>query len=265
MGRQTGLIKVSGNIGGVSFYRSNGEDLARVANGPSKEKIQNGDNFARTRENNSEFGGSATAAKALRLAFASGIVTMADNKLVSRLTAFFKDICSKGSGTRGQRSIELSKNMAALEGLEFNAKVAFGSVFNAPYTLIPDPGRMQADFTSDPFMPQTYIKAPAGATHFRLSMTLSGVSDYVYNATSGKYEPTDAPSGKLTKADAGIIQPLKATAPVVIKLGCIYPAGSKIDPTASSVLALGIEFFQEIGGIDYSLAQGNSMKIIKVF
>ena len=49
MGRQVGLIKVSGNIGGVSFYKSNGEDLARVANGPSKDKIQNDDAFIRTR------------------------------------------------------------------------------------------------------------------------------------------------------------------------------------------------------------------------
>jgi hypothetical protein len=42
MGRQVGLIKIKGNIGGVSFYKSDGQDLARVANGPSKEKIQCG-------------------------------------------------------------------------------------------------------------------------------------------------------------------------------------------------------------------------------
>lgn len=265
MGRQTGLIKVSGNIGGVSFYRSNGEDLARVANGPSKEKIQNDENFVRTRENNSEFGGSATAAKSLRLAFASNVLTMADNKLVSRLTAFFKELCSKGTGIRGQRPIELSRNMATLEGLEFNNKVSFGSVFNAPYSLTLDPARIKADLTTAPFQPQTYIKAPSGATHFRVSMTLSGVSDYVYNAATGKYEPTDAASGKLTKADAGRIEPLNPTSPVSINLSCAYPGTPVMGATASSVLAVGIEFFQQIGSVDYGLHQGNSMKIVKVF
>ena len=57
MSRQTGLIKLTGNIGGISFYKLGGEDLARVANGPSKERIEKDPSFVRTRENNMEFGG----------------------------------------------------------------------------------------------------------------------------------------------------------------------------------------------------------------
>jgi hypothetical protein len=265
MGRQTGLIKVSGNIGGVSFYRSNGEDLARVANGPSKEKIQSDDNFIRTRENNSEFGGSATVAKALRLAFASDVLLMADNRLASRLTAFFKDICTKGAGTRGQRPIVLSANMSALENLEFNNKLSFGSVFNAPYTISTVPTRDKATFAATAFNPQTYIKAPTGATHFRVGMTMSVVSDYAYNTSTGKYEATDPDSGKLTKADAGIIQPLNPVAPVPINLVCSLPPAPVLTATMSVVLGLGIEFYQQVGGVDYHLAQGNCMKIVKVF
>jgi hypothetical protein len=265
MGRQTGLIKVSGNIGGVSFYRSNGQDLARVANGPSKEKIRNDENFIRTRENNSEFGGSATIAKSLRLAFASDVLTMGDNKLVSRLTAFFKEICSKGTGIRGQRPIELSANKSALQNLEFNNKVSFASVFNAPYVLTLDPNRTQADFSTPAFMPQTFIKAPAGATHFGVRMTLSLVSDFAYNASTGKYEATDAALDKLTKADAGIIQPLNPALPTIINLSCALPGPPVMTLTVSAVLGLGIEFYQKVGGIDYHLAQGNCMKIIKVF
>jgi len=72
MSKQMGLIKLKGNIGGISFYKSGGEDLARVANGPSKERIANDATFQRTRENKTEFGGAATAAKALRM----GLVTV---------------------------------------------------------------------------------------------------------------------------------------------------------------------------------------------
>ena len=59
MSKQKGLIKLEGNIGGISFYVSDGEYLARMANGPSKERIANDPAFKRTRENNKEFGGSA--------------------------------------------------------------------------------------------------------------------------------------------------------------------------------------------------------------
>lgn len=265
MGRQVGLIKIKGNIGGVSFYKSDGQDLARVANGPSKEKIQNDPNFVRTRENNSEFGGSASVAKALRLAFANDVVTMGDNRLTSRLTAFFKDLCAKGTGIRGQRPIELSLNKASLEGLEFNKKLAFGSVFNAPYTITTDPNRTQADITTGAFNPLTFVHAPAGATHFKVSMTLSVISDYVYNTATGKYEATDADGAKLTKADAGIMMALSSITPQTVTLSCQLPASATITPTMSVVLAMGIDFYQHVGSIDYQLAQGNCMKIVKVF
>lgn len=265
MGRQVGLIKIKGNIGGVSFYKSDGQDLARVANGPSKEKIQNDPNFVRTRENNSEFGGSATVAKSLRLAFASDVVTMGDNRLTSRLTAFFKDLCAKGTGIRGQRPIELSAHKASLEGLEFNKKLAFGSVFNAPYTITTSSSRDQADITTSAFNPLTFVHAPAGATHFKVSMTLSVISDYVFNTATGKYEATDADGAKLTKADAGIMMALSSTTPQTVSLSCLLPATTPITATMSVILAVGIDFYQQVGSVDYQLAQGNCMKVVKVF
>jgi len=41
MSKQKGVIKLVGNIGGMSFYTSNGEYLARTAGGPTKERISN--------------------------------------------------------------------------------------------------------------------------------------------------------------------------------------------------------------------------------
>ena len=71
MSKQKGLIKLEGNIGGISFYSSDGEHLARMANGPSKERISKDPAFKRTRENNMEFGASAKVSKAFRLALAT--------------------------------------------------------------------------------------------------------------------------------------------------------------------------------------------------
>ena len=265
MGKQVGLIKVSGNIGGVSFYKSNGEDLARVANGPSKDKIQNDASFVRTRENNSEFGGSASIAKSLRLAFASSMLTMADNRMVSRLTAVFKDICSKSLLIRGQRPIVLSTNRTVLNNLEFNNKLSFGSVFNAPYVVTNNAGRTQGTVTIAAFQPQTFINAPSGATHFRLIGAIGVVSDFTFNTATKNYEATDPALNTLNGIAYGTMTALNSATPVNFTLVASLPGTPTMTASASGVLCLGIEFYQRVGATDYLLAQGNAMKIVSVF
>jgi hypothetical protein len=265
MGRQVGLIKVSGNIGGVSFYKSDGQDLARVANGPSKEKILNDDNFIRTRENNSEFGGSATVGKSLRLSLATSVQTMGDKRIASRLTALFKDICSRSTGTRGQRPIAISTNRTMLENLEFNDKLAFSSVFNAPFTYTNNTQRTQGTVTVPAFQPQTFIHKPSGATHFRLIASIGVLSDFVYNASTQKYEPSDPALDKLGAVSYGAITALNSATPVNFSLVAALPGTPTMTATVSIAQCLGIEFYQRIGTIDYLLAQGNCMKIVKMF
>jgi hypothetical protein len=265
MGRQVGLIKIKGNIGGVSFYKSNGEDLARVANGPSKDKILNGDNFVRTRENNAEFGGSASIAKALRLALATNLHTMADNRLVSRLTAIFKEICSRSLLTRGQRPIVLSTNRTLLNNLEFNIKLSFGSVFNAPFVVTNNAGRTQGTITIAAFQPQTFINAPTGATHFRLITAVGAVSDYQFNTSTKHYEATDPLLNSLNGVAYGAITALNSATPVTFTLVASFPGTPTMTATASVAQCLGIEFYQRIGTIDYLLAQSNCMKVVNVF
>ena len=265
MGRQVGLIKVSGNIGGVSFYRSNGEDLTRVANGPSKDKIQNDDNFVRTRENNSEFGGSATTGKSFRLSLATSISTMGDRLITSRLTALFKDICNRSTGTRGQRPITVSTNRTLLENLEFNNKLAFASVFNAPFTFTNTPARTSGTITVPAFQPQTFIHAPSGATHFRLIGAIGVLSDFVYNVTTQKYEASDPTLDKLGAVAYGAVTALNSPTPVTFSLVVALAGTPMMTATVSVLQCLGIEFYQRVGAVDYLLAQGNCMKVVKVF
>jgi hypothetical protein len=265
MGRQVGLIKVSGNIGGVSFYKSNGQDLARVANGPSKDKIQNDNNFVRTRENNSEFGGSATAGKSLRLSLATSISTMGDKRITSRLTALFKDICSRSTGTRGQRPITVSTNRTLLENLEFNDKQGFASVFNAPFTFTNNTGRTQGTITIAAFAPQTFIHAPTGATHFRLVASIGVLSDFVYNTSTQKFEATDPTLDKLGAVTYGTITALNSATPVTFSLVVALGGTPTMTATSNVLQCLGIEFYQRVGTVDYLLAQSNCMKVVKVF
>lgn len=52
MTKQSGLIKVQGNLDGVSFYKMKGQNYARMAGGVSKDRIQHDPAYQRTREAN---------------------------------------------------------------------------------------------------------------------------------------------------------------------------------------------------------------------
>ncbi|MBO9154430.1 hypothetical protein ACFOTA_19610 [Chitinophaga sp. GCM10012297] len=65
MARQTGLIKLKGSIGNVTFYTTVAGDLARQKGGVDAERIATDPAFQRTRENGSEFGRAGLAAQFL--------------------------------------------------------------------------------------------------------------------------------------------------------------------------------------------------------
>ncbi len=265
MSKQLGVIKLKGNIGGISFYQSEGVHLARLANGPSKERIAGDTAFQRTRENNAEFGGSATAAKALRTALASVLGTMADSRLAARLTQLFKQLNTLGTGTRGQRGITLSTHKPMLVGLEFNSKQSFSSLFSAPFTTVMNVDRNQGTITVAAFMPANFISMPSGATHFRLVQALGTVSDYVYNNLTKAYEPFDPVMNSLGAVTYSAYTPLVAAAPLTLNLVTALAGAPKPGVQISVVQCLGIEFYQQQGGVNYLLAQGNALKVVAVF
>lgn len=264
MSKQTGLIRLDGKIGGISFYKLGGEDLARIANGPSKDKIQNDANFKRTRENNNEFGGSAIVAKALRLAFANILPTMADSRLTSRLVKLLKEINLKGTGTRGERPFKLTDNEVMLLNFELNKNTSLGSVFNSPFSYSNVTARNEASVVIPAFVPGNYVEAPSGATHFRVVMSIGVLSDYAFDPASKRYEPLDANSNLMNTTVYSNVFALNDPS-----VSATLTATLNGSPTLSGdqvvIQMLGIEFFQRIGTTDYLFAQGNAMKIINVF
>ena len=264
MSRQKGIIKLDGTIGGISFYSSGGQDLARMATGPSKERIAKDQAFQRTRENNSEFGGSAKAGKALRLAMGGLLQTMGGTGIVAELTAIFKSINLKSPGVRGQRQIKLSANRNMLKNVEFNSKVRFSSVFSAPYTISMNATRNEATVVIEGFMPTNALHIPSGATHFNVICGVGIMSDYVYDPTTNTYEPAqplqDSQGANISSSALPINQ---AVAPLTLVV--TVDAVPTVNAACSSVVTLGIEFYQEVSGQLYIFAQDNAMKVIGVF
>ncbi len=263
MSKQKGLIKLEGNIGGISFYSSDGEHLARMANGPSKERISKDPAFKRTRENNMEFGASAKVSKAFRLALATVLQSMAGRYLTSRLTKLFKIINLKGTGTRGERPIELSAFKDDLKNFDLDKKTNLSSVFGAPYTTAINGDKNEVTVTIPSFIPDTFINAPVGATHFKLVLATGAVSDYQYNSGTNGYEAIDPGQNGLSAIEYGTITALGST-PATFTLVATFAGSPVIAPVVSVVQCLGIEFYQEVSGDFYAFAQDNAMKVIEV-
>lgn len=267
MAKQVGLLKYSGTMGGVSHYKMKGldGDFARLAGGPTKEQIDNAPEFARTRENMSEFGGSAANAKALRVGLASLLGTMGDSRLAGRLTKVFKEINLEGMGPRGQRPIELANHGYKLEGFNFDRDIPFDSVFNAGYNVSTAPTRDSSDITINPFNPIDLVNAPTGATHFRLINAIVVVSNYKYIITSKKYEPVDTINNSLSAVEYSSYLPVDIDIPTPTVLTATLPGAPTLGPEVSVVQCIGIEFYQEVNGSYYLFSSDNAMKVELTF
>lgn len=264
MSKQKSLIRLEGTLGGIAFYKSGGEDLARMANGPSKSKIEHDPAFVRTRENNREFGGAAVAGKAFRSVFAEAVRGAGDRYLTARLTQLFKRICLLGAGARGQRSITPSAHHELLEGLEFNRHQPLTSIFNAPFTVTASAARNEASIAIADTAPALYMAPPAGASHYRLTLVMGSLADFVYDDSTRSYVPFDASQSGLSASAVSALLPLQTAGPNPVDLTVAFAGAPTLTADVSVIVCLGIAFYQEVNGTPYPLAQGNAMQVVAV-
>lgn len=268
MARQIGAVKYRGTLGEVRHFKIKGLKgfYAGLKGGPSKEQILNDPAFQRTRENMSEFGGSATAAKAVRVGLAQLMGQMSDSRVAGRLTRVMKKInLEDTAGVRGQRSIFVSTNRQQLTGFNFNKTTNFDSVIYAPFTLTNNVDRDTSTLTFDAFNPMNFVNAPSGATHFRIVNAISVISDYEFNTDSGVYEPVEDGLNELNAVEYSGYLALSddITTPLVIEAQL---AGSPtLTADVSVINSIGIEFYQQVGSEYYIFNQGNALKIQTIF
>jgi hypothetical protein len=265
MAKQKGIIKIKGSLGGITFYQSNGQDLSRTTNGPSKSKINNDPAFARTRENNQEFAGATAAGKALRMGLVQDFDEMADTIATARIMKMCKAAMSRAAGVRGQRPFQPVTFKDVFVNFPFSEAVSFDSIFLAPYSTVVNAGRTQVTMTIPDFNAGNSIHAPSGATHFKVINLISVLSQYTFNTTTKKYEATDAANNtKNGFAASGFIPLGTSVGAVTTIVAAITPAPVMI-PVSALISCVGIEFYQLVSGTQYLLASSNAMKIKDVF
>lgn len=248
MAKLTGLIKLEGTIEDLTFYRTSDGYIARKNLPISADRIATDPAFIRTRENMAEFSRAGKGSKLMREAFYVQLKAASDKRTTSRLTReLMRVIKADAVNGRGLRNL-VDGEKTLLEGFEFNATAKLGTTFFAPYATAINRVSGEVTVTVPAFVPVNSVVAPAGATHFRIN---SAVASFDFETES--YEVDSASSATLAWDGT-------ATAPLTLTSNLTAAS------TGAILLVLGIEFFQEVNGTNYSLSNGafNALTIVAV-
>jgi len=248
MPRYSSLFKVEGSLGEVNFYKSEDGYYMRTKGGVSKNRINNDPAFARTRENNREFGNSAESGKLLRRAIIDLMADAKDSKVSSRLTQKMALVKNQDLvSTRGQRKVSegiaTPEGRALLKGFDFNRHAVLTAVLRSDYALNTATGEVEIAN----FVPLQRLATPEGATH----VTFSGAFLNLDFATTAKD----------LQLSNEVNLPINGTASTVTLTPAGVPAG-----TGQDFYFLKVAFFQEINGVQYPLNNGayNALQLLEV-
>jgi hypothetical protein len=262
MARNNSFIKLEGTLDGLTFYNKDGQNLVKTKNQVSKNRIMNDPAYRRTRENMQEFGGAAKCSKAFRESFSGISRLVGDTYLSARLTGRIRGIVPNGAGLRGERNINLVDNLESLIGFNFNVSKPFDTQFNAP-SVGPDITAPKdkvswsiADFNTD-----TYVRAPEGATHFKLALAAGYVSNYEWDATLKSYEPVEDHPNAVGVVEYSNAIALGGMVGSATSFNIDLAAFAPVPVTTALFAGTAIVFYQMVNGDLYELAQGHSMKI----
>jgi len=249
MARQTGIIKIKGTIGDLSFLKTQDGHLVREKGGISAKRMRSDPAFRRTRENGSEFGMATAAGKLLRRALHQHLQQSADNRITSRLVQLLMQVKNYDSvSVRGQRNVGTGILEPAakeiLKGFNFNNRSSLNMVLVKPFSV----DELTGTFEIPSLVPINDIKSPEGATHVSISGLVAHI-DFglgifsVENTAVVNLSVNDSLSQNIT------LSPLA------------MPSGN-----GSMFYILGLRFYQEVNQVQYVLANGvyNALSVVAV-
>ena len=137
MARQTGLIKIKGTLDNFNFYKTKDGDLARMKTSVDADRIKNDPAYIRTRENNAEFGNSASAGKLLRDTIRPMSLNASDGRVTSRMMKIMTQIKNMdATSVRGERNVAEGVQdptaLLLLDGFDFNNEALLCAILYKP-------------------------------------------------------------------------------------------------------------------------------------
>lgn len=247
MAKLKSLLKIEGTLDDITFYKTEDGYLVRQKGGVSKDRIKNDPAFVRTRENNSEFGFSATSGKLLRQAITPILFDAKDTKVTSRVTRAMTQIKNLDTTSlRGQRQpyngILTTEGKSILKGFEFNLRTTLDSILFKDINLDTATG----EITIQDLNPSQHISKPNGATHISF-----------YGAMLNLDLSTGEKNLELSNVENRALDSTVST----VTLTPTTASG-----TGLSYFFLKVAFFQELNGTQYPLNNGafNALKLLEI-
>ena len=248
MAKLKSLIKIEGTLDDLTFYKGKEGYLVRTKGGVNASRIKNDPAFARTRENGSEFGHSATSGKQLRRAMINVLADAKDSGVTARLTQVMSRVKNADiTSVRGERKVSIGltspEGKLALNGFDFNKNAILSSVLLNDFTLTPATGEVViTDFT-----PNQNLGYPEGATHVSF---IAGFLNLDFTADTKDMQLSPVVNLPIN----GVTTSVTLTPPSV-------PSG-----TGNAFYFLKIAFFQEVNSVQYPLNNGayNALQLVEV-
>ncbi|WP_026976886.1 hypothetical protein [Flavobacterium tegetincola] len=117
MARQVGKFRITGTIGGLNFYSSDGQDLVRKAGGGfTRDAIKNMPSMEPVRHNGTEFGNLSTVKRLIRESVITSLPKLLERKWHSALVSVLTQIKAEDYlSNHGSRSVKRGLN--TVEGM----------------------------------------------------------------------------------------------------------------------------------------------------
>ncbi|HPF10052.1 MAG TPA: hypothetical protein PKW08_07160 [Flavobacteriaceae bacterium] len=265
MPKQESFIELKGTMGKVTFYKTEGEYMARRKGGMSRERMFNDPELGRIRENLSEFGGAAFVGKEFRTGLKSLIKSLGDSRVTARVTGVMRKINGAGTGKRGQRSFEMLPNKRYLERLELNRYRSLASVFWPEYgEPTADANRSVLTWVVPDFHTERDLGVPDGATHFQLVLASTVLSDYTYDVQDGGYVPVEREVARKKAIAYSEALPIGGMLGSDLTLSTDLGLTEALPETAALVNLIGVQFFQQVDGELYLLEGAQALQVVNV-
>ncbi len=153
-------------------------------------------------------------------------------------------------------STSLSTSRLVFYGLDF--KTFFYPPYAAP---VFDSNRDVVKWTVPDFSTDNLMTMPEGASHFRLILAVSVLSDFVYDPALGAYEKTNPDESKVNTLALSTEIPLGGMVGNDTIMTADLGIGTQLPTSVGVVAAIGVVFYQALNGVFYEPTSNNSMKV----
>lgn len=255
MAFQKGLFKIIGSLGGLNFYKREGEFLVRVQSKISKKRMLQDPAFARTRENMNEFGEAARLAKTFRQIFAPTVHLLGKTALSGRVTAVMKKVNLAGEGERGQRAFQFKKNRHFLKGFDFYPNSKPSGTFWSKSRLVSNANSGQVSFTIKNFDPFKDLSIPIEATSVQWIIHIGLLSDVVYDVKKKEYKVIYPELHGKSKVKTHILK-FDSVTEEDLTLKVAWDSLTHLSEDVALICGLGIQFLTQSGN-NYVPLQGS--------